>query len=734
MIKTENKINSLPLIFHKVAINVPLATLFTYSHPFRLPEGARVLVSFRNRLTVGVVWQADVAAPAHIANILPIKDVFSAEIPLPLQWRRLIEFASRYYHYPLGRAAMSALPARFARPQPLVLPPPKKYFCLNEKGKAQKPPAAAHHKKAALWQALLSGSLNDSTAKQYHPQASKLLLQWQEQGWLDECLPAQKKIPSVDKPCLNEEQQAACNSIMSNLGKFMPYLLLGITGSGKTEVYFEVMAEVFARSQQVLFLLPEINLTPQMINRFQQRFPHIKSVVLHSQTAVNERANRYLQAMHNQAALVIGTRLSVFTPLPELGLIVVDEEHDSSFKQNNELRYNARDLAVWRAKQNGCPIILGSATPSLESYHAAKNERYQLIQLQHRAKSARLPEIELHDVARQKLHNGFSERAIHLLQENHRQGGLSLVYLNRRGFAPALFCGDCGHVFACQHCSAKMVLHQTAKQLRCHHCDAHSNIPESCPQCGNQDLLALGQGTERVEETLATLLPEAKIVRVDRDSVSKKNDWEAIYQQIQNQQIDILTGTQMLAKGHDFAHLNLVVVLNADGSLYSADARAAERLFAQLMQVSGRAGRAHRHGRVLIQTQLPNHIVFQAVQNQNYVQFADVELAHRQQFLTTPWVYTATIQADAKNLCDAEHFLQVALRQTTLHENVYAFGPVAKLMVRLADRERAQLSLESSDRIALHHSIHHILHTMKNMHNQYRHVRFFVDVDPQESA
>lgn len=725
--------SDIPLIFHQVAVNVPLDKLFTYHHSFRLPEGTRVVVSFRGRTLVGVVWHADVAVE-KIDKILPIQAVLDDGICLPEQWRNLIDFAARYYHHSIGRAAIGALPQRLSRPQPFVLPARESYFSLNENGLQQTAPSAKHHKQAALWHALLGGGLSLSMAKTHHAQAAKVLAQWQKKGWLNVCETPPETPVDAQKIHLNAEQQAACNAILSK-PHFAPYLLLGITGSGKTEVYFEAMAQVFAQGRQVLFLLPEINLTPQLLARFQRRFPHIRSVLLHSQTATGERATRYVQAMRHQVSLVIGTRLSVFTPLPDLGLIVVDEEHDASFKQNNELRYHARDLAIWRAKQSDCPIVLGSATPSLESYRAAQEQRYRLLSLPNRANTqARLPEIELDDVARQKLDHGFSARAKHLLQENHRQGGLSLVYLNRRGFAPALFCGDCGYSFGCTHCSAKMVFHQTTRQLRCHHCNAHSAVPSACPQCGNQDLLAVGQGTQRVEETLAAMLPEARIVRVDRDSVSGKDDWQDVYQQIGHNEVDVLVGTQMLAKGHDFARLNLVVVLNADGSLYSADMRAPERLFAELMQVSGRAGRAHLAGRVLIQTQLPNHFVLQSVRRQSYVDFAREELANRREFAAIPWVYAAAIQADAVKLADAEHFLQQALKHIRLPETVQAFGPVPRLMVRLAGRERAQLSLESTDRTALHRAIGQMVRVMNQLRGQYRNLRFFVDVDPQEYA
>lgn len=588
------------MFYHRIAVNVPLSDgLLTYSHSEPLPPGTRVLVPFRNKTVVGIVWETDIAPDMDTARILSVQTAFVEENPLPQSWRDLLAFTSRYYHYPTGQAVFAALPQGLKETRAVEMPQPPLFYALNEAGRAQTPPPARFNKKAALWDALLSGGMTMAALKQVNAQAAKLIEDWVEQGWIKTTEAAKPVLRSCHGQAshsefvLNADQQKASDEIQTAFGKFQPFLLYGITGSGKTEVYFDVMAKVLAQGRQVLFLLPEINLTPQLLKRVENRFADIPTAVLHSQMAAGRRTQDYLRAMLGQAKLVIGTRLAVFTPLPDVGLIVVDEEHDGSFKQDNELRYHARDLAVWRAKQSGCPIVLGSATPSLESWHKAQSGAYRLLQLTERAHaSAQLPQVEILNVGRLKLDNGFSPQALQLLKQNFEAGGMSLVYLNRRGFAPALFCGDCGHTFGCPNCSAKMVLHQRARQLRCHHCDHREPIPYKCPDCGNQDLTAVGHGTQRVEETLRAFLPKATIVRVDRDSTAHKNDWADLYRRIADNEIDILVGTQMLAKGHDFARLNLVIVLNADGSLYSADFRAPERLFAELMQVSGRAGRA----------------------------------------------------------------------------------------------------------------------------------------------
>lgn len=729
------------MFYHRIAVNVPLSDgLLTYSYSDPLPPGTRVLVPFRNKTVVGIVWETDIAPDMDTARILSVQMAFVEEKPLPQSWRDLLAFTSRYYHYPTGQAVFAALPQGLKETRAVEMPQPPLFYALNEAGRAQTLPPSRFNKKAALWDVLLSGGMTMAALKQVNAQAAKLIEDWAEQGWIETTEAAKPVLRSYHGQAshsefvLNADQQKASDEIQTAFGKFQPFLLYGITGSGKTEVYFDAMAKVLAQGRQVLFLLPEINLTPQLLKRVENRFADVPTAVLHSQMAAGRRTQDYLRAMLGQAKLVIGTRLAVFTPLPDVGLIVVDEEHDGSFKQDNELRYHARDLAVWRAKQSGCPIVLGSATPSLESWHKAQSGAYRLLQLTERAHAAaQLPQVEILNVGRLKLDNGFSPQALQLLKQNFEAGGMSLVYLNRRGFAPALFCGDCGHTFGCPNCSAKMVLHQRARQLRCHHCDHREPIPFKCPDCGNQDLTAVGHGTQRVEETLRAFLPKAVVVRVDRDSTAHKNDWADLYRRIADNEIDILVGTQMLAKGHDFARLNLVIVLNADGSLYSADFRAPERLFAELMQVSGRAGRADKPGKVLIQTQLPEHPVFAAVKAQDYAVFAENELNERQMFSMPPFGFQTAVRADAPRVADAMEFLNAAKETLAplLPESVSQFGAAPMLMVRLAERERAQIFLESTSRQDLHRAVSLWVQVLQQ--NRDGKIRWSVDVDVQEA-
>ena len=729
------------MFYHRIAVNVPLSDgLLTYSHSEPLPPGTRVLVPFRNKTVVGIVWETDIAPDMDAARILSVQTAFVEENPLPQSWRDLLAFTSRYYHYPTGQAVFAALPQGLKETRTVEMPQPPLFYALNEVGRAQTPPPARFNKKAALWDTLLSGGMTMAALKQVSAQAAKLIEDWAEQGWIETTEAENPALRSCHGQAshsefvLNADQQKASDEIQTAFGKFQPFLLYGITGSGKTEVYFDAMAKVLAQGRQVLFLLPEINLTPQLLKRVENRFADVPTAVLHSQMAAGKRTQDYLRAMLGQAQLVIGTRLAVFTPMDDIGLIVVDEEHDGSFKQDNELRYHARDLAVWRAKQSGCPVVLGSATPSLESWHKAQSGAYRLLQLTERAHAAaQLPQVDILNVGRLKLDNGFSPQALQLLKQNFEAGGMSLVYLNRRGFAPALFCGDCGHTFGCPNCSAKMVLHQRARQLRCHHCDHREPIPFKCPDCGNQDLTAVGHGTQRVEETLRAFLPKAAVVRVDRDSTAHKNDWADLYRRIADNEIDILVGTQMLAKGHDFARLNLVIVLNADGSLYSADFRAPERLFAELMQVSGRAGRADKPGKVLIQTQLPEHPVFAAVKAQDYAVFAENELNERQMFAMPPFGFQTAVRADAPRVADAMEFLNAAKETlaSLLPESVSQFGAAPMLMVRLAERERAQIFLESTSRQDLHRAVSLWVQVLQQ--NRDSKIRWSVDVDVQEA-
>ncbi len=535
-------------------------------------------------------------------------------------------------------------------------------------------------------------------------------------------------------PVLTAEQQAAVEAMSASLGQFQPFLLAGVTGSGKTEVYLRLVQQVIAQGGQALILVPEIALTPQLEGRVAGRFPAARVVSLHSALAEGARSQGFVQAMEGRAEIVLGTRLSVFTPLPRLGLIVVDEEHDASYKQHEGVRYSARDLAIWRARQRSVPIVLGSATPSLESWHAADTGRYRRVELANRAVAASLPKVRPVDIRRERLQNGVSEHLLRAIEARLQRGEQSLVFLNRRGYAPVLSCPSCGWVSKCPHCTANMVLHLADKRLRCHHCSFESGIPVACPDCGNQDIQPFGRGTQRLEETLGERFPDARVLRVDRDAARTRSQWDALLEQIGRGDADILVGTQMMAKGHDFPKLTFVGVLNADSSLFAADFRAPERLFQQLMQVGGRAGRGELPGEVMVQTQYPEHPLYQCLARHDFARYAALQLEERKTARFPPFAANALLCANAPELALALDWLRQA-REAALPFaqafGVQVFDAVPMRMVRLARRERAQLLVEAPGRPALQAFLtawSRLLWALKPA----RELRWHLDVDPAE--
>lgn len=505
--------------------------------------------------------------------------------------------------------------------------------------------------------------------------------------------------PTQAAPAATVEQQAALDRLLPALGPFGVHLIHGVTGSGKTELYLRLIDVVLATGRQVLVLIPEIALTPQLEQHFRRRFPGRRIATLHSGLSETARAENWLAAP--DCDVLLGTRLSVFTPLPRLGLIVVDEEHDASFKQQDGLRYSARDVAIARGKQADIPVILGSATPSLESYAQALNSRYQLVELKQRAISqAQLPDIELIDLKHIPVDNGLTRPALQALTDTLARGEQSLVFLNRRGYAPALYCPSCAWVSPCPRCSARLVLHRTSHRLKCHHCGFETRIPPECPSCGNPDLKALGQGTQRLEETLAAFLPAARIRRIDRDTM-RPRAWAELGEAVHGGEVDILVGTQMLAKGHDFPNMTLALILDTDGALYSPDFRATERLFAQLMQVAGRAGRADKPGRVLIQTAFPDHPLFRYLQRHDYAGYAHTLLAERKQLDLPPFTRQVLLRAEATTMEAALAFLQHAAARAPGTAGVSVFDATPAPMARVANLERAQLLIQSAQRQAL---------------------------------
>jgi primosomal protein N' (replication factor Y) len=655
----------------RVALDLPLHRLFDYlAEAATVADvGLRVRVPFGRGEKLGVIVAVVDDSDWPLDQLKPAGEILRDLPPLPRDFFGLCEFASTYYQAAFGEVVMQALPVGLKR-----LDPP--------------------------------------TRRNGRPSG---------------------KVAAGRRPELTAEQSIAVEAIDPGAG-FSACLLHGVTGSGKTEVYLRLVEKTLALGRQVLLLVPEINLTPQLEDRVRARFPDTGVVSLHSELAEAARERNWRAAFGGEANIVLGTRLSIFTPLPRLGLIVVDEEHDASFKQQDGMRYSARDIAVFRARQLNIPILLGSATPSLETWANAQGGRYGLLTLRERANpEARLPTVRVLDTGRMVLKEGVSDALVGAIKERLARGEQSLVFLNRRGYAPVLACPACGWVSRCTRCAANMVLHLADRRLRCHHCGCEHRVPKACPTCGNQDIHPFGRGTQRLEGWLQEQFPEARVLRVDRDSVKSRKQWEAVLERIHGGEADILVGTQMLAKGHDFPKLTLVGALGADAALFAADWRAPERLFAQLMQVAGRAGRAELKGEVLIQTQYPDHPLFAALVAHDYPGFAAAQLKEREQAGFPPYAFQAMLRAEAPAMADAIAFLQAAAGLPVIgeHENVFIYDPVPMKMARLANLERGQLLAESHSRPALQAFLPRWREAIEGLKAPSK-LRWHIEVDPLE--
>ncbi len=629
-----------------------------------VPFGPREVVG----LIVDILEETDVPEEKLKAALA----VRSQLAPLSPQWLALAGFAAEYYQRPLGEVALPGLPKNLRVTSTVALDRAIKKL-----------------------------------AKQQEPHD-----------------PAPANVPA-----LNPGQQAAADAIVGAQG-FAPFLLYGVTGSGKTEVYLQACAQVLAREPhgQVLVLVPEINLTPQLETNIRTRFPGVMLSTLHSRLSEGERMLHWLAAHEGKARIVLGTRLSILASMPNLKMIVIDEEHDPSYKQQEGLRYSARDLAVWRAHQLQIPVVLGSATPSLESWHHALKGRYRKLELRERAvQQAVLPSVKLIDTSRRRGQEGLTEQLVEALRLRMERGEQSLLFLNRRGYSPVITCESCGWVSECKRCTASMVLHKSDYRLRCHHCSLEMRIPRHCPTCGNIDLQPLGRGTQRIEESLQELFPQARILRIDADSTRRKGSAQEAFDSVHRQEVDILVGTQMVAKGHDFKNLTLVGIMNPDSSLFSQDYRASERLFAQLMQVAGRAGRqGGSESEVLVQTSYPEHPLFSALVAHDYDYFANSLLGEREGAGLPPYLYQAILRAEARELELALEFLRSA-RDLLQHGGITINDPIPMSMARVHNMERAQLLVESPSRPALQAFLKE---WMQALREQKTRIKWSLEVDP----
>ena len=719
----------------RVALPIPVPQVFDYvaADATEADVGRCVKVPFgrgdRNGLIVAL-GEEGVVDPARLK---PVHHIQRSVPALPADWLALVAFVARYYHAPLGEVVALALPPGLRRADGVSDADEDPLLEISVAGHEAIAAAKRASKALALLQALAAapGPWRRSVVRAVD--GGEAVGDLVRRGWLvtaaDEDSGGAHSTGAL--PALTPEQAAAVEAILAGGSGFRPWLLHGVTGSGKTEVYLRLAAHMLAQGRQVLMLVPEIALTPQLEQRVAQRFAAANVVSLHSALADGARSRGFVQALTGRADIVLGTRLAVFAPLPRLGLILVDEEHDASYKQQEGVRYSARDVAVWRARQRDVPVVLGSATPSLETWHHAKSERYALQTLSRRAVAATLPAVRCIDTRRIKLDEGLSPALHAAIAQRLERGEQSLVFLNRRGYAPVLSCPSCGWVSRCPHCSANLVVHLADRRLRCHHCGCDGPIPHACPSCGNQDIQPFGRGTQRIEARVAELFPQARVLRVDRDAARTRSQWEKLLDTIAAGEADILVGTQMMAKGHDFPKLTLVGVIGADSSLHAADFRAPERLFQQLMQVGGRAGRGTLPGEVLIQTEYPMHPLYLHLAKHDFDAFARMALQERRGAGFPPFTHQAMLRADAPALEDAVEFLRHARRlaEERAPEGLRLYDPVPMRMTRLARRERAQLLVEADQRGLLQAFLADWMAVLYRQRTA-RELRWQLDVDP----
>ena len=728
----------------KVAINAPLSRLFDYLPPAAadaaLPApGCRVLVPFGRQRQIGTVLSVATQSELPHSKLRRVLSTVDDEAVLSEEDLWLIRFTSDYYHHPLGEVVAAALPALLRQGKPLN--PVVQRLAITGEGAAQSLSAVARRapRQAELLD-LLGGRANEGVRFEELDDAMpgwrRLRKTMLEKSWIRVFeSPTEPGFESrsgevSDGPVLNADQSKALETVRSHSG-FGVSLIDGVTGSGKTEVYLHLMKDVLDAGRQVLVLVPEIGLTPQFVSRLKERLG-IEPALIHSSLPNSMRLSAWRSARNGSAALILGTRSAVFTPMKNPGLIIVDEEHDTSFKQQEGLRYSARDLAVAKAKHLDVPIVLGSATPSIESLQRCNDGMYRHISLPSRAGNAVPPLMRLVDLNQHPSQDGISRPLFDAIEENLQAGGQVLIFLNRRGFAPTLICSNCGHIAECRRCDARMTVHAGTHKLLCHHCGASRPVETQCPDCDGQ-FRPLGQGTERLEESLNHHFPDRTITRIDSDSTRLKDTMNKALALATEGDAQILVGTQMLSKGHHFPNLTLVGVINADQGLFGTDFRSSERLSQGLIQVAGRSGREQRQGEVIIQTAFPKHPFWKELFSGGYSEVARSVLQEREAAAWPPFSRLALIRAAAHKRSDARQFLETARDKAKAAgmSNVRILGPVSAPMERRAGRYHAQLLLQSPDRQALHRLLQALRPELET-DTSARRVRWSMDVDPIE--
>ncbi len=720
----------------QVAIPTPLHLTFDYlwQSSQTVTPGVRVTVPFGRRSVVGVVLSEtdDSEVPAN--KLRAVTQVHDQDPVLPPSMLSMLQWASRYYHHPIGDVMTTALPVLLRRGHPTTLSRIESYQ-INKQGLEFEPAKNASVQRSLLACLIEAGENNPVAAESL----ARLSSRWRsviktlvDQGMV-ECK-FQDRIPinqsQQEGPDLSDEQRIAVESIKKSLGGFQPFLLHGVTGSGKTEVYLRLINAVLSRGQQALILVPEISLTPQLMQRFERRISGCL-VSLHSALNDTQRLQNWLLASQGRADVVVGTRSAILTPLPRLGMIIIDEEHDTSLKQQDGFRYHARDLALIRARDENCPVVLGTATPSFETLYNAQQGRYVKLQLLKRAGDAKPPQMALLDIRRRPLVEGISDRLIMAVESALAEGGQALMFINRRGYSPTLLCNDCGACADCNRCDAHMTVHANRARLRCHHCGAERAIPEACESCGSDQLDKVGYGTERIAAALHDAFPDATVARIDRDSTRRKGALEKQLAAATSGEAQILVGTQMLAKGHHFPGVTLVGILDADRGLFGTDFRALEQMGQLIMQVAGRAGREKRQGKVLIQTRNPDNEMLRLLVSQGYDAFAESALAERQQAYWPPYSYVALLRAEATDSASPVRFLKQVRQLIDGYrlDDVFVLGPAPAPMERLGGRYRAQLLFQAGKRSGLNQLLSMLNRSIPELDGAKR-TRWSIDVDP----
>lgn len=723
-----------------VALAVPVRRCFDYlpGEKFSrqvIKPGTRLQVPFGNTQTrTGILLNVSDKSEIKAERLKPITSIIDEQPILSVADLRLKQWASDYYHHPIGETLFSTLPVLLRQGKSLK----RKVdylWQLSDAGKTIDFDALRRAPNQQAFLQLLRENPEGIPATQ--PENRKFysaIKALQEKGLIkrSEYTPVENNSIAMPSPVnLNADQLSAANSIKSHLGKYQQFLLNGVTGSGKTEVYIEIIKQLVSEGKQALVLVPEIGLTPQLINRIKDNV-HAKLVVLHSALSDNERLQAWLQARDGIASVVLGTRSAIWTPLKNPGVLIVDEEHDLSYKQQDGFRYSARDVAIMRGKMDETPVVLGSATPSMETLQNVRIGKFKNLRLPSRAGNAVIPSIQIINMRGKRMRDAFSQTLLDAISNEISNKRQVLLFLNRRGFSPLVMCHSCAWVAKCKRCDINMTYHKHNKKLCCHHCGSQSSLPQTCPQCNADELLQLGHGTERLTETLAEIFPDARIIRIDRDSTRRKDTMQKMLNSINDGQADILIGTQMLAKGHHFPNLSLVGIIDADQGLFSTDFRASERMGQLFIQVSGRAGRVDRQGTVLIQTHYPDHPLLQSLVTQGYNEFAEMLLTERQQTRLPPFSYMALLRAEDYSAEATQYFLQKArammLAQTA---DIEIFGPIPAPMEKRAGRLRYQLLLQCSDRGLLRRQLGPWIRQLETLPSG-RKVRWSLDVDPQD--